>query len=112
APAAIELTADRDSVSPSWDDVDRVTARVVDAHGVQVPTASNLVTFAADGPGAVVAVDNGDNASHESFQASQRSAYEGRCVAFVRATAPGGTITLHASAPGLTPATITISAAK
>lgn len=112
APAAIELTADRSAVSPSWDDVDRVTARVVDAHGVQVPAASNLITFVADGPGAVVAVDNGDNASHESFQASQRSAYEGRCVAFVRATAPAGTITLRATAPGLKPAAITIAARK
>src|SRR3712207_7238081 len=51
-----------------------VEAKVVDAGGTIVPGASDLITFKATGPGRVVAVDSGDNASHEPFQASQRRA--------------------------------------
>jgi len=83
----------------------------VDANGTPVPGAGNLVTFHVDGPGAVAAVDNADNASHEPFQASQRSAYRGRCVAFVRATANEGTITVTASADGLEDGRVAVAAA-
>jgi len=47
-------------------------------------------------------VDNGGNASHEPFQAVERRALQGRCVAFVKATGGSGKIILTASAPGLT----------
>lgn len=110
APARILLTADRPAVSAAWDDVDRVTATVVDANGVRVPGAHPEVTFSVTGPGVIAAVDNGDNASHEPFQATQRRAYEGRCVAFLRASAAAGDITLHASAPGLENGSLTLRA--
>jgi beta-galactosidase len=100
-PAAIELIADRPTVSTDWEDVVRVTARVVDANGVLVPDATDAVTFAAEGAGAVVAVDNADNAAHDSFQAASYPAYHGRAYAFVRAVRPSGDIVLTASAPGL-----------
>jgi beta-galactosidase len=63
------------------------------------------------GPGVIAAVDSGDNASHESFQASERHAFQGRCVAYVRASAPAGRLTLTASAPGLVDGSISINAA-
>ena len=49
----------------------------------------NLITFAVAGPGAMVAVDNGDIGSHETFQGNVRSAFQGRCIAIVRASGPG-----------------------
>lgn len=110
APAAIVVTADRPDVSPDWEDVVRVTAKVVDSQGVLVPTAGNVISFAIDGPGTIVAVDNADNTSHEPFQAAQRQAYQGRCVAFIRATAPRGRITFHASAPDLKAGSVRLSA--
>jgi beta-galactosidase len=109
-PARLVLTADRTSVSPSFEDVVRVTATVVDASLVPVPDADHVVTFATSGPGTVVAVDSADNASHEPFQAGARHAFRGRCVAFVRASAPAGRITLTARAPGLEPATVLLEA--
>ena len=110
APARIVLTADRTRVAPAWDDVVHLTAKIVDKNGVLVPTANNLVSFAVSGPGVVAAVDNGDNSSHEKFQASQRRAYQGLSFAMIKAKASRGRITITASAPGLASASVTLTA--
>ena len=87
--AAVVLKVDRPRVAATWDDVAYVTAEVVDERGVVVPSAANEITFAVTGPGSVVAVDNQDITSHESFQGNARSAFQGRCIAIVRASGPG-----------------------
>ena len=87
--AAVVLTVDRPRVAAAWDDVAYVTAEVVDERGVVVPSAGNEIRFVVSGPGAVVAVDNQDIASHESFQGSVRRAFQGRCIAIVRANGVG-----------------------
>jgi beta-galactosidase len=87
-----------------------VTATVVDKEGVLVPSANDHIKFSISGAGRVAAVDSADNSSHELFQASERRAYQGRCVAFVKATAASGKIKLTASAPGLTGANLTLAA--
>lgn len=109
--ARIVLVADRTRLTPGWDDVCFVSATVVDEDGIVVPQAGDLVTFKISGPGIIAAVDSGDNASHESFQASERRAYQGRCSVIVKATASKGRITLAASAPGLTGSSISIEVA-
>jgi beta-galactosidase len=109
-PARILLTSRQSQVSPAWDDVADVTALIVDANGVVVPDADNLVTFAAAGPGVIAAVDSANNASHEPFQATARHAYQGRCLAYVRATAATGSITISASAPGLEAGQLSLNA--
>ncbi|HYJ45820.1 MAG TPA: glycoside hydrolase family 2 TIM barrel-domain containing protein, partial [Pyrinomonadaceae bacterium] len=107
-PARILLNADRQTLAPAWDDVVYVTATVVDAHGIIVPDANDLITFKVRGPGAVAAVDSADNNSHEPFQATERRAYQGRCFAMLRASASGGRITLTASSPGLAAGTVNV----
>lgn len=109
-PAKIILIAERDSLPAAWDDVLYVTATVTDANGIPVPDAADEIAFHVTGPGVIAAVDSGDNASHEPFQAAQRRAFHGRCVAILRATAPQGKITLSASAPGLADGAIAIRA--
>ncbi|GAJ19785.1 unnamed protein product, partial [marine sediment metagenome] len=74
------------------------------------PWADDLITFQLKGPAEIVAVDNGNRASHESFQANQRRAFHGQCIAVIRATASSGTITLTASADGLKDSAVTIEA--
>jgi beta-galactosidase len=101
-PAKILLTPDAGTVADNWDGVVRVVATVLDKDGTVVPDAENLVSFKISGPGVISAVDNANNASHELFQASERHAFQGRCVAFIKASAPSGEITLTASASGLT----------
>jgi beta-galactosidase len=106
----IILTTDAKKLSPGWDSVARVRVTVVDAHGTTVPRADDLISFKISGPGLVAAVDNDDTISHEPFQASERHAFQGGCVAFVKASAPSGKITLSATAPGLASSSITIKA--
>jgi beta-galactosidase len=109
--AKIQLETDRDNLAPDWDDICYVRATEVDANNVPVPSAADEISFSASGPGAIAAVDSGDMGSHEPFQASQRQAFEGTCVAVVRATAATGQITITATAPGLTTGSVTINAA-
>ena len=112
APAKIILTPDRNSLRPTWDDVVYVTATVVDANGVLIPTASDLITFTVSGHGLIAAVDSGNNTSHETFQASERKAYQGRCFAMIKASAAKGRITVVASASGLKGSSVSIVVGK
>jgi beta-galactosidase len=105
-PAKILLTTDQSELTPDWNDVAYVTATVVDENGVLVPTAGNLIAFQVQGPGLITAVDNGSINDHDPFQASQRHAFEGRCVAIVKASLPSGKITITARAANLAPATL------
>jgi len=107
-PAKILLTADRSRLGTGWDDVAFVTATVVDANGVEVPGADATIAFAATGPGRIAATDSADNSSHESFQSTERRAFQGRCVALLRASAAGG-IVVKATAEGLEAGSVTIT---
>jgi len=79
----VSLSTDRPLIVSSGDDVAYVTARVVDDHDVAVPSASQSIAFSLSGPGAIAAL------SHEPFQRTARSAWEGECLAVIRATAGG-----------------------
>jgi beta-galactosidase len=108
-PARIMLAADRSKIAPDWDDVVYVTASVVDENGVLAPGADQPVAFRATGPGVIAAVDSADNASHEPFQASERHAFQGQCLAIVKASG-AGRIAVTAASPGLAAATVHIEA--
>ena len=107
-PARIRLTARRADLVPEWDDVACVRAEIVDRDGVLVPNARDLVSFKVSGPGVLAAVDSGDNASHEPFRAGARRAYQGSCIAILKAGGHQGSVTLVASAPGLVSDSITL----
>lgn len=111
-PAKIVLSAKPQELAPGWDHVTEIRARITDASGIEIPRASDLISFHVSGPGNIVAVDNGDNASHELFQASQRHAYEGECVAFIKATADSGKIAITASAAGLAAGSVIVNVRK
>jgi beta-galactosidase len=108
-PTKIVLVTDRAKLAPHWDDVVYVAASVVDDNGVLVPGADQLVAFRATGPGVIAAVDSAGNSSHEPFQASERHAFQGQCLAIVKASA-AGRIAVTASSPGLASATVNIEA--
>lgn len=112
APNGIRLSASNSKVADDWDGVVFVRADVVDRDGTEVPLANNSINFSISGPGIIAAVDNADNASHEPFQAGSRRAFEGRCVAFVKATAPKGKIVVTASSPELKNDSINIKASE
>ena len=106
-PAKIVLTSDRGAVGSEWDDLALVTARVVDDQGVQVPSASNRITFSITGPGVIAAVENTNPSGHDPYQTTVYPAYQGRCLAMVRGSkGPGGAFTITAHADGLADGTL------
>jgi len=111
-PAAIELSVDKSKLSNDWNDVVFVTAIVVDANGVPVLDADNLVRFDAKGTGFIAAVDSADNTDHDPFQSTQRKAYQGRCVAYIKTDKASGAITVAATAGPLKSNKITIAVRK
>jgi beta-galactosidase len=72
------------------------------------PDADNLVTFVVQGEGVIAGVDNGDPTSHEPFEAKERRAFHGLCLAVLEATRTAGGVTLMATSEGLEGATVTL----
>lgn len=101
APAKIILSTDQDTISNHWDDVSYIDVKVVDKNKVLCPYADNLIRFSLSGPGTIIGVDNGDATSHEPYQGSERQAYQGRCIAVIRAKENRGKIRITATSPGL-----------
>ena len=79
-----------------------MTVRVEDAQGNLVPGADNLVRFAVEGAGRIAAVDNGNPASLEPFQAKERKAFSGLALLVVRSNrGVSGSIRVQAESAGL-----------
>ena len=107
--AGLQLAPDRATVTADGLDLSFVTVRIADKDGLTVPRSNNSVDFKIEGPGEVVAVDNGDPTSFEPFQASRRRAFNGLALVVVRAKrGQAGTLTLKATSDGLEPASIKI----
>jgi beta-galactosidase len=109
-PRHLEALPDRAAIRADGRDLSFVTVRVVDKDGVVVPRADHKIRFTVEGPGEIVATDNGDPTSFEVFPSPERNAFSGLCLAIVRATAPGR-IRLTASSEGLGAGTAVITAA-
>lgn len=108
--AKIALTPDRATVHADGNDLVFVTVDLTDTAGVLTPRADNLLRFSLTGPGTIVATDNGNAISFESFQAPQRKAYNGRAVVIVRTRAgEAGSLVLRAESDGLAAAEITLT---
>ena len=91
APARIKLVPDRTIIQSDGDDLSFITARIEDKDGNLCPTADNLVHFEVAGSGSIAAVDNGNAATVEPFQADHRKAFNGLALLIVRS---------HAGQPG------------
>jgi beta-galactosidase len=107
--AKLALRADRQEISADGEDVAMLAVEVQDAQGRYVPIADNQVSFRVSGQGKTIGVGNGDPTSHESDCGSSRKAFNGLCMALVESTKEAGNITVEASSPGLTPASVTVS---
>ncbi|PTY05547.1 beta-galactosidase [Opitutaceae bacterium EW11] len=112
APAMIDLVPDRAEIAADGCDLAFVTARVADAEGVTAPRADNRIVFRVDGPGELVATDNGDPTDLEAFPNPERKAFSGLCLAIVRAKrGQAGKIVITASSDGLKAGSASVIAA-
>jgi beta-galactosidase len=110
-PAKIVAVADRTNISADGQDLAIVNVSIVDAQDRPVPTAGNKVVFALNGPGNVIGVGNGDPSCHEPDKASERSAFNGLCMAIVQTRrGEAGTIGITVTSEGLQSATVELAA--
>jgi beta-galactosidase len=101
-PAKLRLEPDRNTICADGKDLSFVTITVTDNAGVTSPRADNRVHFEVEGPGEIVATDNGDPTSFEPFQSHDRKAFNGLCLVIVRGKAgQPGKIKLTATANNL-----------
>ncbi len=101
-PAQIHLTPDRTTLAADGQDLSYVTVEILDKKGNLCPMADNLVEFEVTGAGILKAVGNGNAATTDSFQASERSAFSGKCMAIIQSSKlESGNIEIKASSKGL-----------
>jgi beta-galactosidase len=107
-PYKIVLTADRKKMIANRQDAVYIKVELVDEKGILVPFADNTISFRISGAGKLVAVGNGNPASHTPFKGNVMEAWQGRCLAIIQSGSNKGTVTLSASADGVKPASITV----
>src|SRR5262249_15893830 len=101
-PARLKLQPDRSEIQSDGRDLSFVTVTVTAHSGWPVPPAHHGIHFDIQGPGEVVATDNGDPTSFETFQSHDRNAFNGLCLAIIRGKPrQPGKILLTATADGL-----------
>ena len=111
-PARLKLESDRNQITAGGCDLSFVTVTVTDKAGVTAPRADNRIHFDIEGPGEIVATDNGDPTSFESFQSHDRKAFNGLGLVIVRGKAgQPGKIKLTATADGLETGALSIETA-
>jgi beta-galactosidase len=111
AAAKLKLEPDRKQIRADGKDLSFITVSVTDKDGLIIPRASDRVHFDVQGPGEILATDNGDPTSFESFQSHDRKAFNGLCLLIIRSRAgEAGKISLTATADGLKLGTASIKA--
>ncbi|HTR41960.1 MAG TPA: beta-galactosidase GalB [Pseudomonadales bacterium] len=112
-PAGLKLEPDRDTIRADGSDLSFVTVTVTDKDGRPAPRADNPIHFEIEGPGEIVATDNGDPANFESFSSHDRKAFNGLCLVIIRTKANHpGKITITATADGLKAGEVSIKSKK
>lgn len=112
APYRIVLETDQQQLNANGEDLAFVKVSVTDKNGNLCPLAENLIHFKVTGAGTLRAVDNGNPASLESFEANERKTFYGKCMAIIQSSAKAGKITVEAGGEGIQPFTLTIKSVK
>jgi beta-galactosidase len=107
--AKLVASVDRARLRADGEDLAFITVSVTDKDAVFAPRAKNQLKFTVTGPAVIAATDNGDATSFESFQASERHAYNGLALVIVRTKrGAAGEIKVRAESAGLEPTEITL----
>jgi beta-galactosidase len=101
-PHQLQLTADRNKIQPTGEDLAYILVEALDKNGHFCPLAENQVTFSVMGPAHIEAVGNGDPQSIEPFISNQRKLFFGKAMLILRThESEPGEIEITASSPGL-----------
>ena len=110
--AKLTLIVDRTEIASDFHDLCYFRVTPQDKNGVVCETAENLVKFTVEGPGEIVAVDNGDLfATSYHYQDKAAPCYRGGATVVVKAkSGASGEIKVKAESDGLTSAEATVKA--
>ena len=108
--ARVRLIPDTSRVIADGDAVVHVEFRIVDTNGVLVPTANDEVTFEIQGAARVLGIGNADVNDPVSGRGLAHRASQGRGLAILQTTTTPGDIVVRASARGLEPASLVLTA--
>lgn len=109
----LDLSVDRNIIASNGVDLAFVSVKVQDNNGLTVPRSHPLIKFEIEGPGEIVATDNGDPTSFTPFQSHQREAFNGMALVIVKAKKGAeGSFRVKANGNGLTPDNIEIQIEK
>jgi beta-galactosidase len=100
--ARLELKSEKSVIAADGDDLAFVNVSVRDGEGRVVPRMETEVTFCVEGPGEIVATDNGDERDFSDFHKPVRRVLNGWAQVIVRAhRGANGEIVVRATAEGL-----------
>jgi beta-galactosidase len=112
APAKLLLKPDRTTLYADGNDVSCIEVDIVDADKNPIFAANNTVQFTMTGPGRNIGIASGDFMNNEPFKATSRKAHHGKALIVIQSSLVPGTIHLTVNSPGLTPATLTLTAKR
>lgn len=108
-PHHLVVTPNRDTIAAAGDELVYFTVQVADKDGNIVPDDSRMVSFKVDGAGQFEVTANGDPTCLLPFQNPKMKLFSGAATAIARSATTPGTLRFTATAPGVRPATATIT---
>jgi beta-galactosidase len=105
----LEAKADRNIIKSDGKDLSFITVQIADNNNRMVPLSDNKINFSIEGPGEIVATDNGDPTNMVPFPSHERKAFNGLALVIVRSNAgKTGIIKVKAKSPGLIDAIVEV----
>ena len=105
-PAALRVSADRTRLAKG--EVAHLTVEIVDDNGNFVPFGDNEITCTVEGPALLLGLEGSDNRDMGDYTDNVQRAFQGRLLAYVRATGDGP-VTVRFSTPLLPAATVLLN---
>jgi beta-galactosidase len=101
-PTILKAEADRDIIKADGKDLSFITVQITDNEGNFIANANNKIEFSIEGPGEIVATDNGDPSDLIPFPSNDRKAFSGLALAIIRShKGEQGTIKITLRSEGL-----------
>jgi len=108
-PSTIRLTADRNELAATGEDLCYILVEALDNKGTLCPLAANPVRFKVEGPAEIAGVGNGNPLSLEPFQSDSRKLFYGKAMLILRMIdGKAGTVHVTAESEGLAQAEIAV----
>ncbi len=106
----IEIVPDSREISADGKDVAHLEFRIVDENGIRVPGAADEMTFAVEGPGRIIGIDNGDLRDVSDPKDLRHKAFRGRGLAYLQSLeGKPGAVVVTITSPGLEPGIVEIT---